>query len=76
MKTQDANRCSVSPPEKSVKEVTILALVLGGLLSILMAAANTYLGLKAGMTVSASIPAAVISTAILRGVFRRGTIRE
>jgi len=76
MKTQDANRCSVSPPEKSVKEVTILALVLGGLLSILMAAANTYLGLKAGMTVSASIPAAVISTAILRGVFRRGTILE
>lgn len=45
-------------------------------LCIIMAAANTYLGLKAGMTVSASIPAAVISTAILRGIFRRGTILE
>jgi putative OPT family oligopeptide transporter len=59
-----------------IKEITITALVLGGLLSILMGAANTYLGLKAGMTVSASIPAAVISTAILRGLFRRGTILE
>jgi len=41
-----------------------------------MAAANTYLGLYAGMTVSASIPAAVISMGILRGFFRRGTILE
>ncbi len=59
-----------------VKEITITALALGGLLSIVMGAANAYLGLKAGMTVSASIPAAVISTAILRGIFRRGTILE
>lgn len=76
MNTQHTDQNLCSPQEKSVKEVTILALVLGGLLSILMAAANTYLGLKAGMTVSASIPAAVISTAILRGIFRRGTILE
>ncbi len=41
-----------------------------------MAAANTYLGLYAGMTVSASIPAAVISLGILRGFFRKGTILE
>lgn len=41
-----------------------------------MAAANTYLGLYAGMTVSASIPAAVISMGILRGIFRKGTILE
>ena len=75
----DAHHTSPPPyaPQKSnVKEVTFIALVLGGLLSILMGAANTYLGLKAGMTVSASIPAAVISTAILRGLFRRGTILE
>ncbi len=76
MKTRSADPYSCASPEKSVKEVTLIALVLGGLLSILMAAANTYLGLKAGMTVSASIPAAVISTAILRGIFRRGTILE
>lgn len=63
-------------PESNLREVTILALVLGTLLSIVMAAANTYLGLKAGLTVSASIPAAVISMAILRGIFRRGTILE
>lgn len=61
---------------KNVRELTFSALVLGGLLSIVMGAANTYLGLKAGMTVSASIPAAVISTAILRGLFRRGTVLE
>jgi putative OPT family oligopeptide transporter len=64
------------PPEKSVREITALSLVLGAILSIVMGAANTYLGLYAGMTVSASIPAAVISMAILRGVFRRGTILE
>ena len=61
---------------QNIKELTITALVLGGLLSIIMGAANIYLGLKAGMTVSASIPAAVISTAILRGLLRRGTILE
>ncbi len=64
------------PPTKSVAEFTVMAFVLGAILSIVMGAANVYLGLKVGMTVSASIPAAVISTAILRGVFRRGTILE
>lgn len=57
-------------------EITAAAVVLGILLSIVMGAANTYLGLYAGMTVSASIPAAVISMAILRGVLRRGSILE
>lgn len=52
------------------------AIILGVFLALLMCAANTYLGLYAGMTVSASIPAAVISMAILRGIFRRGTILE
>jgi len=64
------------PPEKSIPEVTFTALLLGAALSIVMGAANTYLGLKVGMTVSASIPAAVISMAILRGLLRRGTILE
>ena len=41
-----------------------------------MTAANTYLGLYAGMTVSASIPAAIVSMGVLRGVLRRGTILE
>ncbi len=64
------------PADKNIPEVTITALILGAILSIVMGAANTYLGLRAGMTVSASIPAAVISMAILRKVLRRGTILE
>ncbi len=58
------------------REFTPRALVLGILLAILFGAANAYLGLKAGMTVSASIPAAVVSMALLRGLFRSGTIQE
>jgi putative OPT family oligopeptide transporter len=57
-------------------EITIRAIVLGLLLSVIMGAANVYLGLKAGMTVSASIPAAVIAMGILRGVFRSGSVLE
>jgi putative OPT family oligopeptide transporter len=59
-----------------VGEITVRAIVLGVILTVLFGAANAYLGLKAGMTVSASIPAAVMSMAILRGVLRRGTILE
>lgn len=62
--------------DKNIPEVTVRALILGGILSIVMGWANTYLGLYAGMTVAASIPAAVISMAILRGVMRTGTILE
>ena len=61
---------------QSTRELTIRSLLLGVALAIILGAANTYLGLYAGMTVSASIPAAVISMAILRGVFRSGTILE
>jgi putative OPT family oligopeptide transporter len=64
------------PPPHRPREATLVALLLGALLSIVMGAANTYLGLYAGMTVSASIPAAVISMALLRIVLRRGTILE
>ncbi len=52
------------------------AFVLGLVLVIVMAAANTYLGLYAGMTVSASIPAAVISMSIMRGILKKGTVLE
>jgi putative OPT family oligopeptide transporter len=63
-------------PDDSTPEVTLRAVGLGLVLAIVLGAANAYLGLYAGMTVSASIPAAVISMAILRGVFRTGTILE
>ncbi len=63
-------------PEEKVSEFTLRAVVLGSILAIVFGLANAYLGLKVGMTVSASIPAAVISMAILRGVFKKGTILE
>ena len=59
-----------------MKELTLRAVFVGLLLAIVMGAANVYLGLKAGMTVSASIPAAVMAMLILRGLFRGGTILE
>ncbi len=72
---QDPNTPYV-PPHERLPEATALAIGMGLILAIVMGAANIYLGLYAGMTVSASIPAAVVSMAILRGIFRRGTILE
>jgi len=60
---------------KKLPEITVKAVVLGILLSVVLAAANAYLGLFAGMTVSASIPAAVISMGIL-SCFRKSNILE
>lgn len=54
------------PPEKSLPELALKYIVLGAFLSIIMGAANAYLGLYAGMTISASIPAAVVSIAVFR----------
>ncbi|WP_419161873.1 OPT family oligopeptide transporter [Candidatus Palauibacter sp.] len=63
------------PASQSLPEITGKAIVLGILLSAVLAGANAYLGLKVGLTVSASIPAAVISMAILR-MFREHNILE
>lgn len=63
-------------PHERRPELTWVALVIGGFLAIVFGAANAYLGLIVGMTVSASIPAAVISMAILRGIMRRESILE
>ncbi len=60
---------------RPLPEITVKAVVLGILLSMILAAANAYLGLFAGMTVSASIPAAVLSMGILR-CFRKSNILE
>jgi putative OPT family oligopeptide transporter len=59
----------------SLPEITIKAVVLGIVLSMILAAANAYLGLFAGMTVSASIPAAVVSMGVFR-LFRKSNILE
>src|SRR6202789_3385661 len=57
------------------KELTVRALILGVLICVLFTAANVFFGLKAGLTFATSIPAAVISMAILRG-FKRSTVQE
>jgi putative OPT family oligopeptide transporter len=58
-----------------IRELTLRGFALGAILALVLGAANAYLGLYAGMTVSASIPAAVISMALLR-LLGRGTILE
>jgi len=63
------------PASTTLPEITVKAVFLGILLSVVLAGANAYLGLFAGMTVSASIPAAVVSMAILRA-FKRSNILE
>ncbi len=57
-------------------ELTMRAIVLGAALSLTFGMVNAYLGLKVGLTVSASIPSAVLSMAVLRGILRRGTVLE
>ena len=63
------------PASTILPETTVKAFILGALLSIILAAANAYLGLFAGMTVSACIPAAVISMVVLK-MFRNNNILE
>lgn len=58
------------------RELTPLSIFLGILLSLVMGAANVYVGLKAGMTVSASIPAAVMAMVVLRVFLKRGSVLE
>lgn len=64
------------PAQSSMAEVTWRAIILGALISVLFGIANAYLALKFGMTVSASIPAAVISMAVLRMLFTNATVLE
>jgi len=56
---------------ENIAEVTVRAIILGSIISVVFGVANAYIGLKYGMTVSASIPAAVMSMAILRTFFRK-----
>src|SRR5947208_12320974 len=65
----------VIPAEVTLPEITVKAVILSVVLAAVLAGANAYLGLFAGMTVSASIPAAVISMAVLR-LFRESNILE
>jgi len=63
-------------PVKREREFTWTAVVLGVILAVVFGAANAYLGLRVGLTVSASVPAAVISMGVLRIILRRDSILE
>ncbi|HEV2606959.1 MAG TPA: OPT/YSL family transporter, partial [Xanthomonadaceae bacterium] len=68
---------NTAPPidEAPRKELTLRGLIIGIVITLLFTAANVYFGLKAGLTFATSIPAAVISMAILR-YFKGATIQE
>ncbi len=79
MSQSDNNQQDFQPfvgPSQSLAEVTWKAIILGIIISVVFGVANAYLGLKFGMTVSASIPAAVISMAVLRILFHKVTVLE
>mgnify|MGYP003311855789 CR=1 FL=1 len=64
------------PAEKITPELTITSIVMGIILAVVFGAANAYLGLRVGLTVSASIPAAVAAMGIIRVGMRRNSILE
>ncbi len=64
------------PANKAVPEFTVTAVIIGIILAVVFGAANAYLGLLVGTTITASIPAAVISMGIIRGVLKRNSILE
>ncbi len=64
------------PAEKITSEITVTSIIMGILLAVVFGAANAYLGLRVGMTVSASIPAAVIAMGVIRVIMRKNSILE
>ena len=64
------------PADKITPELTITSIVMGIILAVVFGAANAYLGLRVGMTVSASIPAAVISMGVIRVIMKKNSILE
>ena len=64
------------PAEKITPEITVASMVMGVILAVVFGAANAYLGLRVGMTVSASIPAAVIAMGVIRIIMRRNSVLE
>ncbi len=64
------------PADKVTPELTVTSVIIGIILAVVFGAANAYLGLRVGMTVSASIPAAVISMGVIRVIMRKDSILE
>lgn len=70
-----ANASSAAGSKASLPEMTLRGIIIGGLITLIFTAANVYLGLKVGLTFATSIPAAVISMAVLRR-FKGHNIKE
>ncbi len=64
------------PADKVTPELTITSVIVGMLLAVIFGAANAYLGLKVGMTVSASIPSAVIAMGVIKMIMRKNSVLE
>ena len=73
---QNKNFKPFVPANTIMPEFTITSIILGIILAVVFGGANAYLGLRVGMTVSASIPAAVISMGIIRKVLKKDSILE
>lgn len=64
------------PAGKVTPELTVTSIIMGIVLAVVFGAANAYLGLRVGMTISASIPAAVISMGVIRVIMKKNSILE
>lgn len=64
------------PANEVMPEATSYSIAFGILFAIIFAAANTYLGLKVGLTISAGIPGAILATGLLKSIFKRNSILE
>lgn len=64
------------PTTEVVPEATGYSIIMGILFAVIFAAANTYLGLKVGLTISAGIPGAILATGLLKSIFKRNSILE
>ncbi|GIU74629.1 MAG: oligopeptide transporter, OPT family protein [Bryobacteraceae bacterium] len=75
MANQQTSHRPFVPPDLTMTEFTLRAVVLGLVMTVILGAANAYLGLRAGQTIAATYPAAVISMAVLR-LFRGSILEE
>jgi len=64
------------PSSEVMPEATSYSIIMGVIFAIIFAAANTYLGLKVGLTISAGIPGAILATGLLKSIFKRNSILE
>ncbi len=79
MENNQKNKAEFKPyvsADRVMPEFTVTSIILGALLAVIFGAANAYLGLRVGMTVSASIPAAVISMGVIRVIMKKESILE